>query len=78
VTPVGLRQAAVGYPVATIRSAVEAGLRECPLPDVPPDPHFADLVVFWLMDPDRWEGFPPPLTEAQVAAIHRHLVASGN
>ena len=31
---------------------------------------------YWLLD--SWEWLPPPLTEAQVAAIHRHLVASTN
>jgi hypothetical protein len=41
-------------------------------------PYFPNLVTFWLLDPDAWEWFPPPLTEAQVAAIHRHLVASAN
>jgi hypothetical protein len=46
VTPLELRHATVGYSDATIRAAVVAGLRECPLPDVPADPHFADLVVF--------------------------------
>jgi hypothetical protein len=28
-----------------------------------------------LTDSDSWDWFPPPLTEATVAAIHRHLVA---
>jgi hypothetical protein len=27
---------------------------------------------------DNVEWFPPPLTEAQIAAIHRHLVAGAN
>jgi hypothetical protein len=74
VTPVELRHAAVGYSDAAIRVAVVAGLLECPLPDVPADPGFPALVAYWLLD--NWEWFPPPLTEAQVAAIHRHLVAS--
>jgi hypothetical protein len=43
---------------------------------VPADPHFAGLVVFWLMDPDSWRWFPPPLPESTIAAIYRHLVAS--
>jgi hypothetical protein len=34
--------------------------------------------VFWLTDPDSWEWFSPPLPEAQIAVIHRHLVASAN
>lgn len=78
VTPVDLRHAVVGYPVATICAAVAAGLPECPLPDVPADPHFADLVVFWLTDPAGWASLPPPLPENSVTAIYRHLVASAN
>jgi hypothetical protein len=45
---------------------------------VPADPHFADLVVFWLTDRDSWEWFPPPLPEHTIAAIYRHLVASAS
>ena len=77
-TPVELRQATVGYSDAAIRTAVVAGLRECPLPDVPADPHFADPAVFWLTDPESREWFSPPLPENSIAAIHRHLVASAN
>ena len=77
-TALELRHATIGYSDATLRAAVVAGLLECPLADVPADPHFADLVVFWLTDPDSWEWLPPPLTEATVAATHRHLVASAN
>jgi hypothetical protein len=51
---------------------------ECPLPNVPAEPDFPDLVTFWLTDPDSWDWFPPPLTADAVAAIHRHLVASAN
>jgi hypothetical protein len=78
VTPVELRHAVVGYPVATTKSAVEAGLRERPFEDLPNDPGFAPLVVHWLTNDDSWEWFPPPLTEAQIATIHRHLVDCGN
>jgi hypothetical protein len=77
-TALELRHATVGYSDAAIRGAVLAGLLECPLPDVPADPHFADLVLFWLTDPESWEWFPPPLSEAQSEAICRHLVASAN
>jgi hypothetical protein len=59
-----------------ILAAVEAALRECPFIDLPNEPSFAPLVVHWLTDSGKWGWFPPPLTEAQVAAIHRHLVAS--
>jgi hypothetical protein len=76
VTPVELRHAALGYADATIRAAVAAGLLECPLPDVPADPGFPAVVAYWLLD--SWEWLPPPLTEAQVAAIYRRLQASGN
>ncbi len=37
-TPVELRHAIVGYSDAAIRSAVVAGLLECPLPMCPPIP----------------------------------------
>jgi hypothetical protein len=53
-------------------------LRECPLLDVPGDPHSADLVLFWITDPDSWEWFPPPPPEATIAAIHGHVVAGAN
>jgi hypothetical protein len=75
-TPVELRHAVIGYPDATIRAAVVAGLLECPLPDVPADPGFPAVVAYWLLD--SWEWLPPPLPENTVAAIHRHLVASAN
>jgi hypothetical protein len=78
VTPVELRHAVVGYPVATICAAVAAGLPECALPDVPADPQFADLVVFWLTDPAGREWLTPRLPENTIAAIHRHLVASAD
>jgi hypothetical protein len=74
-TPVGLRHATVGHSHAAIRTAFLAGLRGCPLPDLPADPHFADLVVFWLTDAEGWEWLPPPLTEDTIEAIYRHLVA---
>ena len=77
-TPAELRHATVGYSDAAICTAILAGLIECPLPEVPADPHFADLVVFWLTDPDSWEWFPPPLPENTIAAIPRHLLASAN
>jgi hypothetical protein len=70
------RHAAVGYSDAAIRPAVEAGLRECPLPEVPADRGFPALVAYWLLD--SWEWFPPPLTENTIAAIWRRLVASAN
>jgi len=70
--------AALGYSDAAIRVAVVAGLLECPLPDVPADSDFADLVVFWLTDPDSREWFWPPLPTETVAAIYRRLVASAN
>jgi hypothetical protein len=60
------------------RAAVVAGLRECPFDRLPNEPGFAPLVVHWLIDSDSWEWFPPPLTEAQVAAIYQRLVASAN
>jgi hypothetical protein len=75
-TPQELRHAAVGCSDAAIRPAVEAGLRECPLPDVPADPGFPALVAYWLLD--SWEWCPPPLPETTIAAIYRHLVASAN
>jgi hypothetical protein len=78
VTAVALRHTVVVYPEVTIRTAVEAGLRECPFEHLPNEPSFAPLVVHWLTDSDGWDWFPPPLTEAQVAAIYRHLVASAN
>jgi hypothetical protein len=76
VTPQELRHAAVGHSDATIRAAVVAGLRECPLADLPNEPGFGGLVTYWLID--NWEWLPPPLTDAQVAAIYRHLPASAN
>jgi hypothetical protein len=78
VTPLELRHATVAYPDATIRAAVEAGLRECPFEDLPNEPGFAPRVVHWLTDSDPWEWFPPPLPENTIAAIHRHPVASAN
>jgi hypothetical protein len=44
-TALELRHATVGYSEATVRAAVEAGLRECPAHD-PEAPDFADLVTF--------------------------------
>jgi hypothetical protein len=78
ITRLELRRAVVGYPETLVRSAVEAGLRECPFTRLPNKPSFAPLVTFWLLDPDSLEILPPPLTEAQVAAIHRRLVAAAN
>jgi hypothetical protein len=49
-----LRSAVVGYPKQAVRVAVEAGLRECPAHD-PEAPDFAELVTFWLVDPDSGE-----------------------
>jgi hypothetical protein len=51
---------------------------ECPLPDVPAEPDFPDLVTFRLLDPDSWEWFAPPLPENTIAAIHRRLIAGAN
>jgi hypothetical protein len=73
-----MRNATVGYSDAVIRAAVEAGLRECPSGHLVDEPGFASLVVHWLTDRDSYEWFPPPLTDAQIAAIYRHLVASAN
>jgi len=73
-----LRRAAAGYPPATVRAAVEAGLRECPYTDLPNEPGFGALVTFWLLDADSYEWLPPPLPEDTIAAIHRRLVASAN
>ena len=78
VTPLELRHATVGYSEATIRAAVEAGLREVPFTDLPNELTFAPLAGHWLTDPDNWEWFPPPLPENTIAGIHRHLVASAN
>jgi hypothetical protein len=77
-TPLDLRRAVVGYPESAVRAAVEAGLRECPFAHLPNEPGFGELVTFWLTDPESVEFLPPPLTEAQMAAIHRHLVATAN
>jgi hypothetical protein len=77
-TPLELRRAVVGYPIATILAAVEAGLRECPFEHLPNELDFGALVTFWLTDPDSYEWFPPPLTETQVKAIRRYVVASAN
>jgi hypothetical protein len=77
-TPLELRHATVGYAQATVRAAVEAALGECPFERLPNEPSFAPLVVHRLTDSDSWDWFPPPLTEAQMAAIYRHLVASAN
>ena len=73
-----LRHAVLGYPEATIRTAVAAGLRECPFQRRPKGPGYGELVTFWLADPDVPEWFLPPLQAHQIAAIHRHLVASAN
>jgi hypothetical protein len=48
------------------------------LPDVPADPEFPNLVAFWLLDPDAWEWFPPPLAADAIAAIYRRLVPAAN
>ncbi len=77
-TALALRHATVGYPEATVREAVEAAPRECPFTDLPNEPGFAPLVVHWLTDAEAWGWLPPPLTEAQVEAIHPHLVASAS
>jgi RimJ/RimL family protein N-acetyltransferase len=74
VTALELRHATIGYSQTAVRAAVEAGLRECPAHD-PEAPDFAELVTFWLVDPDCWEWFPPPLPENTTAAIHRWLLA---
>ena len=58
-TALELRHAVAGYPVAAVRAAVEAGLREWPAHD-PEAPTFGELVTFWLTDPDAWEWFAPP------------------
>jgi hypothetical protein len=73
-----LRHAVLGYPEATIRAAVAAGLRECPFQRLPKGPGYGELVTFWLADPDAPEWFLPPLQAHQIAAIHRHLRASAN
>jgi hypothetical protein len=78
VTLVELHHAGARCSGATLRVAVVAGLLECPPPEVPADPHFADLVVFWLTDPDTWDWFPPPLPETTIAAIYRHLIVGAN
>jgi hypothetical protein len=72
------RPAVIGYPYATIRAAVEAGVRECPFEHLPNEPGFAALVVHWFTDSETWEWFPPRLPEATIAAIHPHLTASAN
>jgi hypothetical protein len=54
------------------------GLRECPFQYLRNEPDLGELVTFWLTDHGSYECFPPPLTEAQVAAIYRHLVSSVN
>jgi hypothetical protein len=78
VTPVELRHAADGYPDATVRAAVEAGLRECPLAAAEGDLDAPALVTFWLLDADSFEWFPPPTLENTIAAIQQHLVASAD
>ena len=78
VTAQELRRAAAGYSATTVRAAVEGGLAECPLPDIRVEPDFPNLVIFWLLDPDAWEWFPPPLMDETIAAIHRRLVAAAN
>jgi hypothetical protein len=64
-TVLELRHATVGYPQATSKAAVEAGLRECPFQHLANAPGFGGLVTFWLVDPDSVETLPPPLTEAR-------------
>jgi hypothetical protein len=61
-----------------VRAAVEAALRECPFQHLPNEPGFGELVTSWLLDPEIVEFLPPPLTEAQAAAIPRWLLASAN
>ena len=73
-----LRDAVIGYREATVRAVVAGGLAECPLPDVPAEPDFPDLVVFWLLEPPDWEWFPPPLPDNTIEAIHRRLLAGAN
>jgi hypothetical protein len=74
----GLRRADVGYSTSAVQAAVEAGLLECPLPGVPAEPDFPDLVTFWLLDLKAREWFPPPRTSDAIAAIDRRLLASAN
>jgi hypothetical protein len=78
VTAHDLRRAVAGYPEAAVRAAVEAGLRECPFEHLPNESGFGALVTCWLVDPESFESLPPPLTEDQIATVHRHLVASTN
>jgi hypothetical protein len=75
VTALELRHAAIGYSERAVRAAVDAGLAECPVAEAAGDRGFAELVTFWLVDPQSWEWFTPPLPEATVAAIHRWLLA---
>jgi hypothetical protein len=75
-TPLGLRRATIGHPEATVRAAAR-------LPCVSvrsniSQPGLGELVTFWLVDPASLESLPPPLTDSQVAAIHRRLVVSAN
>jgi hypothetical protein len=77
-TPQELRDAAAGYPEANMRAAVAAGIKECPLSDVPAEPGFSSLVAFWLLEPDGWDWFPPPLPESTIAAIYRRLLAGAH
>jgi hypothetical protein len=72
-----LRDAAIGYPNAVVRAAVEVGLLGCPA-HVPEDPDFAELVTFRLTEQDAWEWFPPPLPDETIAAIYRRLLAAAN
>jgi hypothetical protein len=55
-----LRCVVVGHLQATILAAVEAGLRDCPLPEAEGDLDFPALVTFRLTDPSRLDFFQPP------------------
>jgi len=58
-------------PPSAIRTPPSApGLRERPLAEAEGDLDFPALVTFWLTDDDSYERMPPPLTQAQVEAIH--------
>jgi hypothetical protein len=46
VTPLDLRHAVVGYSEATVRVAVDAGLRECPFAHLPNEPGFDTLITY--------------------------------
>ena len=55
VTALDLRRATIGYSERAVGAAVDAGLDECPVAEAAGDPGFAELVTFWLTDPDAWE-----------------------